>query len=197
VNLINITTLTCSGEDSPEAALDTARGLIDESCLHSQSIDLFCLPEIFAWTSFPENHMQQAAEPIGGPVTSELSQMAARYSVNIAAGVLERVSNDIIHNSMVWFDRKGMVVGIYRKVFPTTPELSGGISPGDNEFSPFMTEFGPIGCCICFDINFQEVITRNMMEKPKLILFPTMFRGLSLMQVWSRLFGVYFLSAAA
>jgi predicted amidohydrolase len=97
---------------------------------------------------------------------------------------------------MVWFDREGSVLGIYRKTFPTDYEMRDDITPGPLDFDVFHTEFGPIGCAICFDLCYREVIERISSQEAKLVFFPSMFQGLDLMQAWAKLYRLYFVSCA-
>jgi predicted amidohydrolase len=70
------------------------------------------------------------------------------------------------------------------------------ITPGHDDFDCFQTEFGPIGCAICFDLNYQNIITRIQSQGCKLIIFPTMFQGIFLMRTWAQLHSLYFVSSA-
>lgn len=158
--------------------------------------DLICFPELFAWTGLDAEQKRKAAEPVGGKVCSFMAKLASEYSVNILTPILER-ENDRIYNSMAWLDRKGKVLGIYRKVFPTDYEMAEGIYPGALDFKVFNTELGPIGCCICFDLNFREVIERLAAQHSRLVICPTMFDGLTLMRAWAKLYRMYFVSVAA
>jgi predicted amidohydrolase len=70
------------------------------------------------------------------------------------------------------------------------------ITPGPLDFDVFHTEFGPIGCAICFDLCYREVIERISSQEAKLVFFPSMFQGLDLMQAWAKLYRLYFVSCA-
>jgi beta-ureidopropionase len=188
---VRIASLSCSGEGGVEAALESASCMIAEACLDKP--DLICLPEIFAWTYLAGQQKLDAAEPVGGRVTSVLSELAVTHRVNVLAPLLERCG-DRVYNSLVWLDRYGQPVGTYRKVFPTDYEMAEGIFPGPLDFNVFDTEYGPIGCCICFDLNFRQVIERIAKQNAKLVVSPTMFDGIALMKAWAKLYGMYLLA---
>jgi beta-ureidopropionase len=194
MNEIRIASLECLGDGGVGAALRRAQDMIVEACFDRP--DLICLPELFAWTSLTGDQKIKSAEPVNGPFCTTFAGMAAEQGVNILTPLLEKEGNRV-YNSLVWLDRKGRVTGVYRKAFPTDYEMAEGIDPGPLDFEVFQTEFGPIGACICFDINFKDVIERLASQQVKLVIFPTMFQGLALMQAWAKLYRMYFVSAAA
>ena len=108
----------------------------------------------------PEMHEQLAyfrrvAEPIPGPTTTRLTELAARHNMLIQAGLAERaMDGNIIYNSAVLIGPRG-VIGIFRKLhnqfeWPV-------FSPGDH-LSVFETRLGKIGMFICYDLAFPETV---------------------------------------
>ena len=187
--------LDCAGFNKVHSNLEKAGGLIKETCY--RPTDLVVLPELFAWCGpFKNEEKRKTAEPLGGRFSQAMSNLAVKHRVNILSPLLER-KDKYIYNSMVWYDRKGKITGVYRKAFPTDYEMAEGIRPGPLNFDAFETEFGPIGCCICFDINFREIIERLDRLKVKLVIFPTSFDGLCLMRAWAKLYRIFFVSASA
>jgi predicted amidohydrolase len=190
---MRIAAIACTGEGGMDESLSRAKNLVIEACC--QKPDLICFPEIFAWSSLPPARQGDAAEPIDGPYCRAMAGLAAEHKVNILAPLVEEADGHI-YNTMLWINRDGHVAGQYRKVYPTLGEMERGFRPGPLQFDVFETEFGPIGCCICFDLNFPEVIHRIAEQKAPLVLFPTMFDGTLLMQSWAKLFHMYFVSVA-
>ena len=191
---IRISTLACVGDGGVGASLKRAAAMIAEAVY--DKADLICLPEIFAWGTLSGDLKRHAAEPINGRFSRAMGRLAARHHTNILSPLLER-DGSRIYNSMVWYGRSGQILGKYRKAFPTDYEMAEGITPGPLEFDVFQTEFGAVGCCICFDINFVENIERIASQKARLVIFPSMFKGLSLMCAWAKLYRMYFVSADA
>lgn len=108
----------------------------------------------------PEMHEQLAyfrrvAEPIPGPTTRRLTELAARHNMLIQAGMAERaMDGNIIYNSAVLVGPRG-VIGVFRKLhnqfeWPV-------FSPGDH-LSVFETRLGKIGMFICYDLAFPETV---------------------------------------
>lgn len=194
MNEIRIASVSCLGDGGIETAMERAKAMIDQAgCLPT---DLICLPELFAWTGLSGPEKQKSAQDVGGSITTKYGQWAGEYSVHLLVPLLERSGNRL-YNSMLWLDRQGCVRRVYRKAFPTDYEMAEGISPGPLDFDVFQTEFGPVGCCICFDLNFREVIERLAAQDVRLVIFPTMFQGLALMRAWAKLYRMYFVSVAA
>ena len=196
-NMTKVSSLSCrggDGDDGVRVGLRRALRLIDR--VAAEGADLVILPEIFAWAALPMARQCEFAEPLGGHVTSAMAEAARRHRVHILCPFLES-SSARVTDSCVLFNRSGEAAGLYRKVYPTDCEMAAGVSPGPLAFEPLRADFGPVGCCICFDINFAEVIEGIAAGVPRLVVFPTMFEGLALMRAWAKLNRWYFVSAAA
>lgn len=192
MNYVKIASLDCPGGCGLDEAIDQTRLMVEETCL--QETDIIVMPELFCYGGLSLEDKLAAAEVIGGKVSSAWAEMAKANNVNILAPLLERVG-DKVYNTMVWSDRSGKHVGTYRKTYPTDYEMRDGITPGPLDFDVFHTEFGPIGCVICFDLNFEGVIAQISGQKARLVFFPAMFQGEPLMKAWSKLYRMYFVSA--
>ena len=141
--------------------------------------DLICLQELFASQYFcqSEDHeMFSLAESIPGTTSHELSEVAKRLEVVIVAGVFERRSPGLFHNSAVILERDGSMVGVYRKMhIPDDPYFYEKFyfTPGDLGFQSFETSIGRIGICICWDQWFPEAARLTAMEGAEFLIYPT------------------------
>ena len=70
-------------------------------------MDIACLPEEFAGTK---------AEPVPGPTTNAVAELAKQYHMYVICPIREQ-AGDREYNTAVLIDRKGDVAGYYRKVF--------------------------------------------------------------------------------
>jgi len=93
-------------------------------------------------------------------------------------------SKGIWRNSSIILDRKGALVGIYNKNFPTIGEMETGVKPG-YEAPVFRCDFGTIACAICFDLNFKELLDRYAVQNPDVILFSSMYHGGQMQANWA------------
>jgi len=110
------------------------------------------------------------AEPIPGARTEALSAVARKHSIYLAAGVYER-DGEAAYNTAVLFDRKGNLVGRYRKVHLPYQELRRGLQPGA-EYPVFDTDIGRIGIQVCYDHFFPETARCLALRGAEIILTP-------------------------
>lgn len=117
--------------------------------------DIALLPEAFALAGLPSEMAADAAEPVGGPTTSRVAELAKRWRMNIVAGhIIEE--GGTLFNAAIIYSRAGEVIGIYRKAYPYPPELKAGIRPG-NAVGVFDTDIGRVALAICFDVNWPQL----------------------------------------
>jgi len=94
------------------------------------------------------------AERIPGATTEAIAKKASDCRVYVIAGIAEKVNDGTLFDSAVAFDRKGELLGTYRKTHIYTPTES--IFKRGNELPVFQTDFGKIGILICYDLEFPE-----------------------------------------
>jgi len=131
--------------------------------------DIVCLPEgtTVCGTGLK---VPDVAEPIPGPSTEFLGQLAARHKCYVVAGIYER-DGKVIYNTSVLLDRAGTLVGRYRKVCLPREEVEAGITPGTT-YPVFDTDFGRIGMMICWDLSYPEVARRLAANGAEIIFMP-------------------------
>ena len=93
-------------------------------------------------------------------------------------------------NSSVLIGRDGGIAGIYHKNFPTHGELDRGIIPG-TQTPVFETDFGRVGLCVCFDLNYWEVGAGLCENKAELVIWSSMWEGARMLTKWAIEFGFY------
>jgi predicted amidohydrolase len=134
-----------------------------------QKADIVCLPEAITLVGTGNNYLK-ASEPVPGPTTEFLGDVARRHRMYIVAGLLER-AGAAVYNTSVLIDREGNLAGKYRKVCLPREEIEGGVSPGQ-ALPVFETDFGPIGMMICWDVTFPEVARTLSMQGAEVIMMP-------------------------
>jgi predicted amidohydrolase len=139
-------------QGKPYAQLDDPRNVghairLLEKC-RGKDLDLACLPEFFPWT--------------GEEILAEVARDLHCY---IVAGLVEE-SADKKFGTATLFDRKGLIVGRQRKASPGAMEQRYfGISPGDDAFKVFGTDFGKIGLPVSIDFWGQPEAARMLTDK--------------------------------
>ena len=131
--------------------------------------DIICLGEGITVVS-TERKYAEVAEPVPGPTSQALGEVAKKYNLYVVAGIYER-EGTLVYNTALLIDRKGKVVGKYRKTHLPETEVSGGIIPGST-YPVFETDFGTIGLQICYDNFFPEVARNLALQGAEIIFLP-------------------------
>jgi len=131
--------------------------------------DIVCLPEGATLYGTKRDYVT-AAEPIPGPSTKMLGQIAAEHEIYIVAGLFER-DGPAVYNTAVLIDRRGNLTGKYRKVCLPREEIEGGVSPG-RSLPVFATDFGTVGIMTCWDAQFPEPARTLARRGAEVILLP-------------------------
>ena len=131
--------------------------------------DIALLPEGITLVGTGKTYAD-VAEPVPGPTTARLGELARRKKVWIVAGILER-DGKTIYNTAVLIDREGRLAGRYHKVYIPREEFEGGITPG-SDYPVFKTDFGTIGMMICWDVQFADPARALALRGAEMILMP-------------------------
>jgi predicted amidohydrolase len=139
----------------------------------AQKADIVCLPEGATLAGTDLNYVS-ASEPIPGPSTKFLGEVAKKNNLYIVAGILEK-EGDVVYNTSILINRKGELAGKYRKLSLPREEIDGGVTPGDST-PVFTTDFGRIGMMICWDVTYPET-ARALAQKGAEIIFLPIWGG--------------------
>jgi N-carbamoylputrescine amidase len=183
-------------ENSVEAPDKVVVGLVQMACVSdvhenlelaarmvgqaaSQGANIVCLQELFArpYPCQSEEHAQfDQAEPIPGPISNRLAQLATEHQVALIGSLFERRGPGVFHNTAVVWDADGRELGRYRKMhIPDDPFYYEKFyfAPGDLGFRCFDTRFGRIGVGICWDQWFPETARLLALRGAEFLFFPT------------------------
>jgi predicted amidohydrolase len=152
---------------SPSESLEQFLALALESAKHKP--DIICLPEGVTVVGTGKTYAD-VAEPIPGPSTERLGEVARQLRSYIVAGIYERSAN-LVFNTAVLIARDGTLAGIYRKTHLPREEWESGITPGD-EYPVFDTDFGKVGLIICWDVQFPEPARAMALKGAEILLLP-------------------------
>lgn len=131
--------------------------------------DIALLPEAITLVGTGKTYAD-VAEPVPGPTTERLGELAKRKNTWIVAGVIER-ERQTLYNTAVLIDRSGRVAGRYRKVYIPREEFEGGITPG-SDYPVFQTDFGTVGLMICWDLQFADPARALALRGAEMLLIP-------------------------
>jgi N-carbamoylputrescine amidase len=116
------------------------------------------------------------AEPIPGPSTERLGELARQHRVVIVASLFERRAAGLYHNTAVVLEADGSLVGRYRKMhIPDDPGFYEKFyfTPGDLGFTPVDTSVGRLGVLVCWDQWYPEAARLMALAGAEILLYPT------------------------
>ncbi|MBE1497966.1 putative amidohydrolase [Amycolatopsis lexingtonensis] len=115
--------------------------------------------------------LRAAAEPLHGPRTRELAELAGDLGIWLAPGtVCEKGDHGELFNTALVFSPQGELAGWYRKVFPWRPHEP--YDPGDRFVVADLADAGRVGFSICYDAWFPEVTRHLAWMGAELVLNP-------------------------
>src|SRR5436190_22681612 len=106
-----------SATPDPEQNLSRAIEKLHQAA--DKGAQIVCLPELFQTQYFCQREdaaLFDLAEPIPGPTTTRLSEVARQQGVALVASLFEKRAAGIYHNTAAVFDADGALRGIYRKM---------------------------------------------------------------------------------
>jgi N-carbamoylputrescine amidase len=116
------------------------------------------------------------AEPVPGPTTSALGEVARELRIVVVASLFERRASGVYHNTAVVIEADGGIAGRYRKMhIPDDPGYYEKyyFTPGDLGFEPIDTSVGRLGVLVCWDQWFPEAARLMALSGADLLLYPT------------------------
>lgn len=157
---------------------------VERTCEHIRKAardgaQIICTQELFRSPYFcqeEEEHIFDLAEPIPGPTTERLQQIAKEEDVVIVGSLFERRAAGVYHNTAAIIDAGGEMLGMYRKMhIPDDPHYYEKyyFTPGDLGFRSWKTKYAEIGVLICWDQWFPEGARLTAMAGAEILFYPT------------------------
>ena len=172
---VGLVQMSCSTQ--PEENLAKAVAQINQAA--RQGAQIICLQELFRSRYFcqsEDNECFRLAEPIPGPTTEVLSQIAAEREIVLIGPLFEKRAEGLFHNTAVVIDANGTLVGKYRKMhIPDDPLYYEKFyfTPGDLGFQTFQTRYARIGVLVCWDQWFPEGARLTALGGAQILFYPT------------------------
>ncbi len=166
----------CMSAD-PEANFALAVERIREAARLGANI--VCLPELFRTQYFCQREdlrLFDLAEPIPGPSTTKLSEVARETRVVVIASLFERRTPGLYHNTAVTLNADGAIAGVYRKMhIPDDPLYHEKyyFAPGDLGFQAVDTAVGRVGTLVCWDQWYPEAARLTALKGAEALFYPT------------------------
>ena len=175
-----------------DTAANVARavGLVREAARRGAQI--ICLKELFNSTYFCKSQSCDRfdlAEPIPGPTTDTMQQLARELEVVIIVPLFERQAAGVYRNSAAVIDADGTLLGTYHKMhIPDDPLFNEKyyFTPGDghmdyhgerpgeaNGFRVWKTRYANVGVLICWDQWYPEAARITSLLGADVLFYPT------------------------
>ncbi len=172
---LGLVQMACSPD--PEENLRRAIERVEEAA--GAGANVICLPELFRSQYFCQREdasLFDLAEPVPGPATKELGQIARKLNVVVIAPLFERRAAGVYHNSVAVIDADGEVAGLYRKMhIPDDPGYYEKyyFTPGDLGFRAFDTRVARVAPLICWDQWYPEGARLAALQGATVLIYPT------------------------
>jgi len=166
-----------SMSSDPKANLEKAADRVADAARRGAQV--VCLPELYRSPYFcqKEDHaFFDLAEPVPGPSTERLSEVARKAGVAVVVPVFEKRAVGLYHNSAAILDADGKLAGLYRKMhIPDDPAFYEKFyfAPGDRGFQAIDTRHGRIGTLICWDQWYPEGARLTALRGASVLFYPT------------------------
>jgi N-carbamoylputrescine amidase len=169
--------LQMSASPDPDRNFQHAIDQVHEAA--RKGAQIVCLPELFQTQYFCQREdaaLFDLAEPIPGPATAKLSEVAKELKVVLIASLFEKRAPGVYHNTAVMIDSDGTLRGIYRKMhIPDDPLYYEKyyFTPGDLGFKAFDTSVGRVGTLVCWDQWYPEGARLTALQGAQVLFYPT------------------------
>jgi predicted amidohydrolase len=169
----------------------TALGLLARAA--AEGAELAVLPELFALYG-SQRAMREAAEPIGGPLTTALADAARTHAMWVLGGSICEADDARIYNTSLLLDPDGAVVARYRKIHLYDVELPGQrpiresalFTAGDALVTHDVGELR-LGLSVCYDLRFPELYRGLMVAGATVLAVPSAFQAFTGQAHWEPL----------
>lgn len=177
-----VAAIQMNSTDDKSRNLETAERLIAEA--KERGASLVALPELFNCLGQPKA-IVSGAEPIPGPTSQRIGQLASELEITILAGSIgERTADEAekIFNTSLLVGPNGDVLSTYRKLHLFDIDLPGGVTFQESDFMGFGdriavtdTQIGRLGQATCYDLRFPELFRRLVDQGAEVIAIPSAF----------------------
>ena len=165
-----------ASDDKADNVTKALRGIREAA---KRGARVVCLQELFASKYFCQSEdaaMFDLGEPIPGPTTQAVSEVARELGVVVVTPVFEKRAAGVYHNSSVVIGTQGEQVGIYRKMhIPDDPLFYEKFyfTPGDLGFVAYETTYCVVGPLICWDQWYPEAARLTALRGANVLFYPT------------------------
>jgi len=165
---------------SREAIVAKAMDMIRDAA--KQGAQIVATQELFAGHYFCQTEDEKnflMAEPIPGPTTQRLCELAKELKIELTASLFEKRAPGLYHNTSVMIGHTGEIIGKYRKMhIPDDPRFFEKyyFTPGDADNVSWQTQQlrkVKTGMLICWDQWYPEAARITALKGAQILFYPT------------------------
>lgn len=131
---------------------------------------LVVFPELWS-TGYALDRADELSTVLNSGLFTQISTVATQNKISIVGSILEKRGDDV-QNSVSFFNTKGRMMGVYRKIHLfRLMEEDKYLKEGS---SPLMIDlpWGQTAFAICYDLRFPELFRRYAIEGAKIVVIP-------------------------
>jgi N-carbamoylputrescine amidase len=165
--------------DSPMEIFQQGMNTIKEAA--NAGADLVVFPELSFTPFYPRIPVEERdedvldlAEPVPGPMTEAVAEIAEEFGVVVVFNMLERDGDQTYDTSPV-IDADGTVLGCTRMMHVPDYENfheRGYYTPGDTGAPVYDTAAGRVGVAICYDRHYPEYLRALALQDAEVVAIP-------------------------
>ena len=133
--------------------------------------DVLLMPELWDLGFYP-TPIADFADKNGERIRKELSDLAAKYQVNIVGGSCAISIGKNIYNTSFVFDRNGSLISSYRKTHLFSPAGEDKDFTAGTNFPTFVLDGVKCATVICYDIRFPELVRQLALKDISVLFVP-------------------------
>lgn len=177
---MRVAVVQMNSRDDKAANLAKAEALLDEEA--ARGAEFAVLPELWTYLG-PKDRHARVAEPIPGPTSDLLAQIACRHRLWLVGGsYLESAPGQPrLFNTCLAFSPDGEIVARYRKLHLFDVDVGGysyresaTMAAGDEAVLAELSGV-KVGLTICYDLRFPELYRRLAVGGARIITVPSAF----------------------
>ncbi len=155
----------------------TAARLIRDAA--AKGARIIATQELFLSTYFCQTQDEAnfaLAEPIPGPTSQKLCELAKELGVELTASLFEKRAPGLYHNTSIMIDPAGQIIGKYRKMhIPDDPRFYEKyyFTPGDLGFKSQQLRDVKTGMLVCWDQWYPEAARLTALRGAEMLFYPT------------------------
>lgn len=165
-------------ETDYDITMNKAHAMLAEAALNGAQIAV--LPEMFS-CPYSREYFRKFASHGHEETCAALSSWAKELDMIIVGGTVPETVGARMYNTCYVYDREGRQIARHRKMHLFDVDLPGMRFKESNTFTPgeeitvFDTEYGKMGCAVCFDVRFPELFRAMANRGAEIIFLPAQF----------------------